>query len=107
MSHQLRFFFSYGVDTPLWPDGADGRADLDSPHGYPCDPAVLPVTEATAHALTHLADRYQSSLDWDDPGGPSPWTTDRWRSFQQESDAALHALRTDLGAGWTVTDRRT
>ncbi|MEV3870019.1 hypothetical protein [Streptomyces sp. NPDC049906] len=68
MSRQLRFFFSYGVDTPLWPDDAD----FDSPYGYPCDPALLPVTEATAHALTHLADRYQSSLDWDDPGGPSP-----------------------------------
>ncbi|MET9605315.1 hypothetical protein ABZZ17_09620 [Streptomyces sp. NPDC006512] len=105
MPQHLRFFFEYGVDTPLWP-GPSGTPDLDSPYGYPCAPEELPITTATSHELTRLADLYQSSLDWDHPAGPSPWTGEQEKSFQCEADAALAALRRELGDGWTVEDRR-
>lgn len=103
--HPLRFFFEYGVDTPLWPGPSD-RPGLDSPYGYPCAPERLPVTAATATELTRLAGLYQSSLDWDDPAGPSPWSREQWEAFRRGTDAAPAALRRDLGDGWTVEDRR-
>ncbi|MGW7461129.1 hypothetical protein [Streptomyces sp. NPDC054797] len=100
MSDHLRFFFEYGVDTPLWP------SDLDSPYGYPCDPQKLPITRETSKELMRLADLYQSSLDWDHPAGPSPWSREQHELFRCEADAALEALRRELGDGWKVEDRR-
>lgn len=105
MPHHLRFFFEYGVDTPLWP-GPPGDPDLDSPFGYPCAPEKLPITPATRNELTRLAGLYQSSLDWDHPAGPSPWTRDQQESFRSEADTVLEALRRELGDDWTVEDRR-
>ncbi|MFF2081349.1 hypothetical protein ACFVXG_42090 [Kitasatospora sp. NPDC058162] len=105
MAYHLRFFFEYGVDTPLWP-GPSGAPDLDSPFGYPCAPEKLPITPASQDELLRLSELYQSSLDWDHPGGPSPWTGEQWQSFRAEADTALEALRRDLGAGWTIEDRR-
>ncbi|MFI5831893.1 hypothetical protein ACIA6C_32345 [Streptomyces sp. NPDC051578] len=105
MPYHLRFFFENGVDTPLWP-GPSGTPDLDSPYGYPCAPEKLPITAVISDELTRLADLYQSSLDWDHPAGPSPWTRDQQESFQHEADTALEALRRELGDGWTVEDRR-
>lgn len=100
MGIHLRFFFDYGVDTPLWP------TDVDSPYGYPCAPEDLPIAAGLSNELTRLADLYQSSLDWDDPAGPSPWTRDQWDSFQHAADTALESLHRELGDGWTVEDRR-
>ncbi|MER8062322.1 MULTISPECIES: hypothetical protein [unclassified Streptomyces] len=105
MPHHLRFFFEYGVDTPLWPGPSD-MADFDSPYGYPCAPERLPITPASSNELTRLADLYQSSLDWDHPAGSSPWTYEQQESFRHEADAALGALRRELGDGWTIEDRR-
>ncbi|MBI0293991.1 hypothetical protein JBE04_05680 [Streptomyces sp. PRKS01-29] len=56
--------------------------------------------------FTRLADLYQSPLDWDHPAGPSPWPREQRESFRGEVDAALEALRRELGDGWTVEDRR-
>ncbi|TDC78651.1 hypothetical protein E1283_04660 [Streptomyces hainanensis] len=97
----LRFFFSYGVsDTPLWPN------DVDSPYGYPCDLQRLPISLATRTELVRLCECYQASLDWDNPGGPSPWPEEQWELFEQQADAALAALQHELGDGWVVMDRR-
>jgi hypothetical protein len=96
--HYLRFFFEYGVDTPLWPD------DMDSPYGYPTDLDRLPVSEAVRAELARLSEWYQSSLDWKDPAGPSPWPDEERELFKGRAYAALDALRGELGAGWTVRD---
>ncbi|WP_119292838.1 hypothetical protein [Streptomyces sp. YIM 130001] len=105
MPCHLRFFFEYGVDTPLWP-GSPGDPHLDSPYGYPCDLDRLPITAATRAELTRLADRYQSSLDEEYPPGPSRWPMDERELFQRQSDAAVEALRRELGSGWTIEYRR-
>jgi hypothetical protein len=94
----LRFFFEAGVDTPLWPD------DMDSPYGYPCEVERLPITPATRAELTRLSERYQSSIDWDCPPDPSPWSDDELQLFTQQARAALEALRRELGTGWVVRD---
>ncbi|WP_030929821.1 hypothetical protein [Streptomyces sp. NRRL S-646] len=98
MIHYLRFFFEFGVDTPLWPE------DMDSPYGYPTDLARLPVSPDTRAELARLSEWYQSSLDWKNPSGPSPWSDDELQLFKQQALAALHVLRRELGAGWIVRD---
>ncbi|MFI0727482.1 hypothetical protein ACH4S9_00425 [Streptomyces sp. NPDC021225] len=99
--YHLRFFFEPGVsDTPLWP------YDLDSPYGYPCELERLPISPATRAELERLCEWYQSSIDWDYPPDPSPWPAEERELFRRQSDAALGALRRELGDGWTVEDRR-
>ncbi|QES47576.1 hypothetical protein DEJ50_06790 [Streptomyces venezuelae] len=102
--HRLRYFFEYGVDTPLWP-GPAGAPGHDDRYG-PCAPERLPLTSGTRDELRRLADLYQSSLDWDDPAGPSPWSGDQEESFRHAADTVLAAVRRELGDGWTVEDRR-
>ena len=95
----LRFFFEYGIDTVLWPE------DVDSPLGSPCDSRLLPLSDRTRALIDRLAERYQSSLDWDDPGGPSPWSEQERESFTAQARTLLDLIRSELPAGWVVEDR--
>lgn len=97
--HHLRFFFEYGVDTALWPH------ELDSPYGYPCKPELLPISPDTRAELERLAERYQSSLDWESPSTPSRWSRTAKNRFNDQARAALQAVRRELGDGWIVEDR--
>lgn len=98
---RVRFFFEYGVDTVLWPD------DVDSPLGYPCDSARLPVGEETRAEIGRLAEWYQGSLDWDDPAGPSPWTTRQCEEFNVRARTLLERIRSEVPTDWVVEDRFT
>ena len=95
----LRFFFEYGVDTVLWPEG------VDSPLGYPCDSRLLPVSEETRTGIDRLTGWYQSSLDWDDPSAPGPWPRSECESFNAQAVALLGRIRSELPPGWVVEDR--
>ncbi|MCX5048131.1 MULTISPECIES: hypothetical protein [unclassified Streptomyces] len=98
MIHHLRFFFEAGVDTPLWPE------DMGSPYGYPVDLALLPISSETRDELAGLSRRYQSSINWEYPPDPSPWSDDELRQFKQQALTALEVLRRELGQGWVVRD---
>jgi hypothetical protein len=96
---RLRFFFEYGVVTPLWP------YELDSPYGYPCDLDLLPITPATRAELGRLAEWYQSSLNQEYPPDPTPWPRYQQELFNQQANAALHTLRHELGDTWIIEDK--
>ncbi|WP_394427870.1 hypothetical protein [Streptomyces sp. SGAir0957] len=101
MPPRLRFFFSAGVvGTALWPD------DTDSPYGYPCELERLPISRTLREALVGLSERYQTSIDWDYPPGPTPWSRRQQDEFTRQADAALRTLRRELGGEWTVVDQR-
>ncbi|GLP68034.1 MULTISPECIES: hypothetical protein [unclassified Streptomyces] len=98
MTHYLRFFFEAGVDTPLWPE------DTASPYGCPCELARLPIKPETRAELARLSEWYQSSIDWDYPPNPSPWSEEELQRFKEQAGSALEVLRRELGAGWVVRD---
>ncbi|MBQ1122976.1 hypothetical protein [Streptomyces sp. B15] len=103
MAYHLRYFFEAGVPhTPLWP----GLSDLDSPYGFPCELERLPLSTATRNELERLCEWYQSSIGWEYPPDPSPWTPEQWTLFRQQADAALETLRCELGDDWIIEDRR-
>ena len=95
----LRFFFEYGVEVVLWPQ------DVQSVLGYPCDTQRLPISEATRAEIDRLSARYQSSLDWDDPMGPSPWPLEQREQFNTQARALLERIRSELPSDWVVEDR--
>jgi hypothetical protein len=96
---RLRFFFEYGVDTPLWPD------EVDSPYGFPCDLDLLPVTPATRDELKRLAEWYQSSLNEEYPPDPTPWPPHEQERFNRQAINVLQILRQELGDAWAVENR--
>ncbi|GAB3883070.1 hypothetical protein GCM10029964_041800 [Kibdelosporangium lantanae] len=80
-----RFFFDAGSGTVLWDDS--GYVHL----------ADLPVSADLRNVLEELVARYDSSLDWDDPTGPGPWSAAECREFNTAVRAALARLRVELG----------
>lgn len=69
------------------------------------DPADLPIDADLREALIAWADRFDSNLNWDDPGGPGFFTDADWSAFNAEGARLVERLRTALGPGWTVTSR--
>jgi hypothetical protein len=78
---------------------------MDSPLGYPCETRLLPFSAETRAEIDRLAEHYQSSLDWNDPGGPSPWTAQECEAFDSQAEALLGRIRSELPVGWVIEDR--
>jgi len=47
---------------------------------------------------------FDESLDWDDPGDPSPWSPAEWMEFKLKFNRLLERLRVELGKEWAITD---
>lgn len=102
---RLRYFFEAGVvGTALWPD------DVESPYGYPAELELLPISAALAAEVDELSEWFQSVIDWDDPGGPSPWSQDEEdRFYARALPRWPRCARSSARAGrwWTGCDRST
>ncbi len=97
----LRFFFGYG-GTCLWAANDAARERF----GYAVELSDLPVSDELRAALHAACARFDTSLNWDDPAGPSPWPEEDWMEFNRASDEVLAQLRESLGALFEVRDER-
>ncbi|MFW9922936.1 MAG: hypothetical protein ACFFDW_06560, partial [Candidatus Thorarchaeota archaeon] len=64
----------------------------------------LPLTKETIEELERLSEWYDTSLNWDDPMGPSPWTTEEYIDFKEGLKEILHRLRDELGLEFEIRD---
>jgi hypothetical protein len=80
---------------PLWEAGPGQVGNID--------PAELPIDQRLQHALIAWSDRFYSSLNWDDPGGPGNFTDADWAAFEAEGVRLAERLSGALGTGWSVT----
>jgi hypothetical protein len=96
----LRFFFDYGSESCLWPGNDAARRKF----AYPVDPNGLGLSGDLLARIRTLAACHDTSIDWNDPGGPSPWTVDEQASFEAAAKALLLELRAALGAEFLVQD---
>lgn len=94
-----RFFFDAGSGTLLWAAPED-QAEWD----YPIDLNRLPVGPELRAELVALADRYDTSLNWDYPPDPGPWSAEEDRLFNAEVRRVLARLRAELGPEWEIHD---
>src|SRR5438105_14525878 len=85
----IRFMFDYGSGYCLWA-GDDPTTER---FGYTIDPAALDLCPATCRLVEFLLAWYDSSLDWDDPAGPSPWGRAESERFDYERRKMLGRLR--------------
>lgn len=90
--YALRYFFDPGSGTCLWAANDDTRDAF----GYAVDHDALPLTDDTRVWLEGLIEWFDESINWDDPGGPSPWNAVERANFAQAAAEGLARLRRDL-----------
>lgn len=100
MTFVLRFFFDPGSGICLWA-GNDAASDR---FGYAVDLDAVPLTDSTRRAAEELLRRFDGSIDWNDPAGPSPWSESDEASFGADARALLERIRAELGDDFEVRD---
>jgi len=95
---KLRFFFDAGSGVCLWA-GDDATRDA---FGYPVSLEALPLSEQTIQYGQELIDRFDTSIDWNNPGRESPWTERERAIFLQDAAEFHRNLNEQLGAAFEV-----
>jgi hypothetical protein len=62
----------------------------------------LPLSPETRARLDELVVWHDTSLDWDDPAGPSPWPPGEDARFDAAAAEILQRIRAELGPDFTV-----
>lgn len=65
----------------------------------------LPLSDETRQRLEELSVWHDTALDWDDPGGPSPWTAEEYERFVRAAREVLERVRAELGPEFSVEYR--
>lgn len=93
MSHfRLRFFFDAGSGVCLWSADVATRAQYD----VAVMTEQLPLRAATRQEVARLLAWYDTSLDWDNPAGPTPWSPEECTRFNAAVRSLLARLRREL-----------
>ena len=96
----LRYEFDAGSGVCLWA----ANAEAEVRYGLAVEVAALPLSTKLCEQLHHLIAWYDSALDWDNPGGASPWSAEERQRFLAAARQGLLALRRELPAEFEVTD---
>ncbi|HEX6040988.1 hypothetical protein [Longimicrobium sp.] len=66
----------------------------------------LPLSDKTRARLEEMSTWHDSSLNWDDPAGPGPWTPGEHEDFERAAVEVLERVRAELGPEFQVGYRR-
>lgn len=100
--YQFRFFFSAGSGICFWGADEETKAKYD----YPVNHWELPLCENTKRGIDHLLYWYDTSIDWDYPPDPSPWTAEEDSRFQERVSELLKVVKKELGADYGIIDEK-
>lgn len=97
---RLRYEFDAGSGVCLWA----GNALAEKSYGDAIVADVLPISTNLRCWLQHLIAWYDTSLDWENPGGPSPWSAAERQRFHAAARRGLLSLRGELPEHFAVED---
>lgn len=86
--YKLRFSFDAGSGICLWSENELARDRL----GYPVELDSLEVAPSVKKLAEDLIARFDTSLDWNDPAGPSPWSDVEREHFRADAAGLLWSL---------------
>ena len=95
----IKYWFEYGGPC-LW----SANESAHNKFGYPIENSELPISKDLADELYSLEDEYQSSLDWNYPPDPSPWTPEHRKDFKIRANDAYLKLTLQLGSDFNVVN---
>jgi hypothetical protein len=99
-TYKLRYFFDPGSGICLWSENDVARDRF----GYPVDINGLGLTLSLMAQAKELATRFDTSIDWENPSGPSPWSNEKRAQFETDAADFLRALREHVGAAFEIRD---
>lgn len=99
--YSIAYFFDVGSGICLWAKNDLARQK----YGYPIDHRALPFDEFLKNDIQDLLNYYDTSLDWDNPPGPSPWAQTQWDAFYRAKQKMYERIIFALGEEYEVIDR--
>lgn len=101
--YRFTYCFDYFAGGCLWPSDDITWAKF-GPGPVDAQPEVgLP--DGLLRRIRELDTLFPESLDWDDPGGPSVWTSEDWEHFKMHVDTLYEDIVVALGPGFAVTHK--
>jgi hypothetical protein len=100
--YRVRYFFDYGSGTCLWSANDAARGAF----GYPIDPGALPLTPQTVAEIGRLCAWFDTSLNWDYPPDPGPWSQEECDRFNHATRSLLTAVAHELASDFEVLDEQ-
>ncbi|MBP0019473.1 MAG: hypothetical protein J7647_18215 [Cyanobacteria bacterium SBLK] len=95
MVKKIKLMADYGCD-PLWWDESDIVGDIA--------PEMLPLAAETIQRLHQWANRYDETLDWDDPANsPGFQNEEDARDFEEEGLNLWQQIQQELSPNYTVS----
>ncbi|HEY9404323.1 MAG TPA: hypothetical protein VIQ24_16820 [Pyrinomonadaceae bacterium] len=98
--YRLRYSFDPGAGICLWAANDAAREQFD----YPVDVRDLPLPENTRRRVWYVSAWFDTSIDWDYPPAPSPWSWEEREWFNSEAQKLLTLVREQLGLEFEVID---
>ncbi|WP_416397383.1 hypothetical protein [Allohahella sp. A8] len=97
---KLRYFFDPGSGVCLWASDEEARDAF----GYSVELERLPLPERLITAGCELITWFNTSIDWDYPPNPSPWSPAERTKFMAASDAFYSRLVAALGTEYELAN---
>ncbi|WP_154668217.1 hypothetical protein [Pseudoduganella violaceinigra] len=98
--YKLRFSFDPDSGICLWSENELARDRF----GYPVELDSLEIAPSVKKRAEELITRFDTSLDWSDPAGPSLWSGLEREHFLADAAGLLRSLQECLGAGFEIQD---
>ena len=96
----IRFFFDPGSGICFWSVNMY-TSDL---LGYPINLEQLPLTSKSKNLLIKLMEKFDTCLDWQNPGAGVVWNKEDEIEFHKEALVALDTIREELGEEYIVVE---
>lgn len=98
--YKLRFLFGPGSGICLWSENELARDRF----GYPVELDSLEIAPSVKKVAEELIMRFDTSLDWNDPAGPSLWASVEHEHFLADAAGLLRSLQECLGPDFEIRD---
>lgn len=94
----MRLFFDAGSGICLWAGDDEAREK----YGYPIELDDLPLKDETVRLGTKLIEKFDTSIDWGNPGDTTMWTEDEAAKFKHEVLELERCISKDLGSQYEI-----
>lgn len=101
MKYNIKFMFEYSeIYTCVWSINQEAANHFGG--AYPISLDKLPITDDLRSKIVALCEEFQTSLNWDSPQAPSPWTEEHRKDFKKRATEAYSQTVKELGDQYEV-----
>lgn len=110
-TYKLRFFFDYNCGGCLWADNEAAYQKFDvgtldttiyDLNGNISQKPKIELPDSIRQKVLKLDDLFLTSLDFDDPTGPSLWTEKQWDDFEVMTKVLHQEIAEYLGEDFEI-----